>query len=381
VLILKGVSQGALSAGSVEKRIGVEEVTVPISDRENRLRTIRMTNPEWMPWIIGLCSNTWELLGEELEKVVLRHPRTWPGYRQGDVDWKNIRLNPLEDPDYGDYTDSWGCVWRTTARGIHGCVVKHPLEDLSKLDEYTPPDPRFCTHMGPINWEAHAKAIERAQQAGHLTGGGLDHGYHLLRLEYLVGFENLMCGLALDTAEMRRLVEMVHNFNKELLNRMMDSGGEIISLPEDLGAQTGSLIGPRLFKKWVTPYHQELHAMAHARGFLTFFHCDGNIMDVADEILKIGPDVFNPQDRANGVDNLAEAFKGRVCIALDFDRQYTIPFGTRREIEELVEYEVRTLGSPRGGLMIQAEVRGPIPPENIDALATALEKWSTFWFK
>jgi len=121
--------------------------------------------------------------------------------------------------------------------------------------------------------------------------------------------------------------------------------------------------------------------MVRNAGRMTYFHCDGAIMDVADQICEIRPDVFNPQDRANGVDNLAKAFKGRFCIALDFDRQHALPFGTPREIRELVEYEIRTLGSRNGGLIMSAEVRGPIPPQNIEALVDSLEALSTYWFE
>ncbi|MHB9133817.1 MAG: uroporphyrinogen decarboxylase family protein [Armatimonadota bacterium] len=351
---------------------------MPLSDWENHLRTIRMTNPAWMPWSVGLCTLTWDLLGEELEQVVLRHPRTWPNYQPGE--WKTYTYGREEDPEQGDYTDAWGCVWRPGSKGAIGYVVEHPLVDLSKLDTYVPPDPAKCNHSGAFDWEAHRQFMDREEAAGRSRGGSLDHGFHLLRLEYLCGFENLMCGLAEDTPEIRRLVDMVHAFNKGFLARMLDMGATTLGLPEDLGTQKGSMLGSKLFRKWVTPYHKELHAMAHARGAITGFHCDGNIMDVADQILEIGPDIFNPQDVLNGVDNLAEAFKGRLCIALDFDRQGTLPFGTPREIGELVAYEVKTLGSPRGGLNIQVEVRGEIPPENIDALATALEKYSTYWF-
>ena len=354
---------------------------MPLTPQQNQLRTIRMTDPEWMPFHIGLCPITWQELGAELEQVVLRHPRTWPEFEKGSVDWNHLEFRPVENPDCGDFVDSWGCVWRTTRKGIVGTVRVHPLEDLSRLDAYVPPDPATHTHMDPIDWDEHRRRVKREKAAGDLPGGGLDHGYHLLRLEYLRGFENLMCDLATDTPEIRRVVDMVHTFNRDLLGRMIDTGAEMIGLPEDLGMQTGSMLGPRLFRQWVTPYHKELHDLAHASGCLTGFHCDGNIMDVADQILEIGPDVFNPQDLANGVDEFARAFKGRLCIALDFDRQHHTPFGTRREIADLVEREVKTLGSPNGGLSIQAEVRGPVPPENVDALADALETWSTYWFE
>ena len=39
-----------------------------------------------------------------------------------------------------DYTDNWGVVWRTELDGVVGIPQFHPLADLSKVDEYQPPD-------------------------------------------------------------------------------------------------------------------------------------------------------------------------------------------------------------------------------------------------
>jgi hypothetical protein len=104
-------------------------------------------------------------------------------------------------------------------------------------------------------------------------------------------------------------------------------------------------------------------------------------MDIADQILEVGPNVVNPQDMANGVDNLAEVFKGKVCIDLDFDRQKTMPFGTPKDCEELIEYEIGTLGSKKGGLTMKFELRSDVPPDNIDAIASTCERMSTYWFQ
>jgi len=72
--------------------------------------------------------------------------------------------------------------------------------------------------------------------------------------------------------------------------------------------------------------------------------------------------------------------KGRVCIRLDIDRQDIVPHGTRSEIRDLIEEGVRKLGAPEGGLEFIAGVYPPTPPENIDALCSALEEFRTYWW-
>lgn len=338
-----------------------------------------MTDPQWMPYSVKLTPSAWELLGRDLEEVVLRHPLTWPGWRAGQLDWRAIRHKPEEDPEQGDFLDSWGCVWRTTMRGFVGAAIAHPIRTLEDIDTLDAPDPSVRGHMRPVDWTEVRAALPRDGRA--VASGGPEHGFHLLRMEYLCGLENLLVWMHDDPEAIRRLAAKVHGFNRELVRRWLELGVEMVTLGEDLGTQHGSLLGPLGFAKWVEPYYRDLVGMAVRAGALVYLHSDGDIMDIADGLLGVGLHVLNPQDVVNGVEQLARAFKGRVCFDLDFDRQHALPFGTRKEIEELVAMEVRTLGSPRGGLSVKAEVRGPVPPENIDALAGALELAARYWFE
>jgi hypothetical protein len=55
-------------------------------------------------------------------------------------------------------------------------------------------------------------------------------------------------------------------------------------------------------------------------------------------------------------------------------------FGTARDIHDLIEEEVRKLGSPRGGLMMIVGIYPPTPAANVHALLTAFEKHRTHWW-
>ena len=66
---------------------------------------------------------------------------------------------------------------------------------------------------------------------------------------------------------------------------------------------------------------------------------------LADDITEGGVDVLNLQDLVNGVDWIADKFRGRICVELDIDRQRVTPFGTPAEIDRLIRTEVEALGS------------------------------------
>ena len=86
----------------------------------NYLRAITFNKPEWIPCHVGMMWVTWQKYREELEEIILRHPRLFPGYRGGTVDYD--RPGTLETWP-GQITDSWGCVWRNETEGMRGVVV------------------------------------------------------------------------------------------------------------------------------------------------------------------------------------------------------------------------------------------------------------------
>jgi len=70
--------------------------------------------------------------------------------------------------------------------------------------------------------------------------------------------------------------------------------------------------------------------------------------------------------------------KGKICVALDLDRQQILPFGSVREVRNYVSEAVSELGSREGGLMLHANVRPDTPLENIEALCQAMEDYRYF---
>ena len=134
-----------------------------------------------------------------------------------------------------------------------------------------------------------------------------------------------------------------------------------------------------MFAKYVTGVYRELMAPVRTAGKLVQLHTDGYVMDLMDEFAAAGVDIINPQDLVNGIDALAREVKGRFCIQLDVDRQSVVPFGTRRDIHELIEEEVRTLGDPAGGLELIVGIYPPTPPENVDAVCEAFEAFRSYW--
>ncbi len=349
------------------------------SDRENYLRNARGEGPEWMPCGVSISGASWDQWRDEMEEVVVRHPLLFPGYEKGKRDWDDWDPGPAYRQ--GElYTDAWGCTWRSEIDGLEGQAVVHPLADWSALETYEVPDPLQTGDRGPVDWEASRKGVGQAKARGDLTRGGVAHGFTLMRLWYLRGFENLMLDFATEAPELERLIEMVTAHNRTIIDQWLSFGVDVMEFGEDLGTQTASIISPRTFHQWITPVYKQLMQASRKQRCLVALHSDGYIMELMDEFIEAGVDIINPQDLCNGIDDLAREVKGRMCIRLDIDRQRIVPFGTPREIRELIEEEVRKLGSPQGGLEMTCGIYPPTPPENVDAVCSALEEFRTYWW-
>ena len=350
-----------------------------LSVRENFLRNATMTGPEWMPCRMSVSAATFDQLRGEAEDVVARHPILFPGFKKGQRDYDHYDFGPGHRA--GElYRDAWGCVWHTSINGLEGVVVEHPLADWDALDAYQPPDARVQLDRSTVNWDAVRERLHTARAKGGLTSGGLAHGFMFLRLEYLRGFENLMLDMATEDPRLWKLCDIVHHFNQAIVQQYLGIGIDVLSLAEDLGTQTASIISPAMFRKWLLPYYRRLMQPARAAGCQVGFHSDGYTMELFDDLIDAGVTIVNPQDLIHGIRELSEHLKGRVCIRLDVDRQTVVPHGTPQEIRELIREEVLELGSPKGGLELVCGIYPPTPPENIEAVCSAMEELRTYWF-
>jgi uroporphyrinogen decarboxylase len=355
-----------------------------ISERENYLRTVKMgrdnaKSPEWIPCRVVISGASYNQLRDDVEEVMAQHPVLFPAFEKGRRDYDNWDFGPAHRAGE-DFEDAWGCIWRSDIDGIEGVVINSLLAEWDDLASYEAPDPVQTGDRGPVDWEANRRSIEGKRARGELTSGGVPHGYLFMRMYYLRGFENLMYDFATQEPRLQELIDMLVAHNSRLIGQWLDIGVDKMEFGEDLGTQTASIISPKDFAQWITPAYAKLIKPCRDAGCLIALHSDGYIMELMDEFVKCGIDIINPQDLCNGIDALAREVKGRMCIRLDIDRQTVVPFGTAAEVRELIEEEVRKLGSPRGGLELLCGIYPPTPAENVEALCAAMEEFRRYWW-
>ena len=339
---------------------------------ENFLRAAQFRYPQWIPCVVSVMPATWMKYKEEVEKIVLEHPKLFPHYKKDD--FKKMKFSRAYQK--GRWKDVWGRVGENMEGGLDSAPVEKeaPFGDWGDLRNYQAPDPLFFGWFGEkIDWKQRKRELEKAKKEGNLAGAGLVHGFMYMWLYYLRGFTNLMMDIASEDSRLNQIIEMVLNYNLKLVNKWIEIGAQIIYFGDDLGLQRSLPISPSHWRKYLKPCYAKIFGACRDRGVYVYLHSDGHILEIIEDLVECGVNINNPQIRANGLEGLEKVAKRKVCIHLDLDRQL-FPFATRQEIRNHIWEAVKILGLKKGGLMLHAECEPDVPLENIETICQVLEE-------
>jgi len=318
--------------------------------QEDRIKAIRRESPERIPIGVSILPSAWMKHREALDAIIKRHPVIFEEQKGADRDYDAVWSDKYVE---GEYVDAWGCVWSNVKSGMAAIVTKHPVPTRETVHTFKIPE----------------------------ENDDMPHGFMYLRLADLRGFDEIMIDFADESPELQMLIDKVLEYNLRQAKRKLEGiqGEEqIVYFGDDLGMQNSLPISPQKWRKYLKPCYSQIYKPFRDAEHDVYMHTDGHIIEIIPDLIECGVSVLNPQISANGLENLAEACKGKVCVDLDLNRQM-FPFWKPEDIDVHIREAVETLGSPEGGLWLKAEVADDVPLENIEAICTALEKYSMYY--
>ena len=316
---------------------------------QDRIKALTFDYPEVIPIGVSILPAAWIKHRDALQAIVDRHPLIFGHESRDRRDYDAVSGHYVA----GRHVDAWGCVWENVAQGLDSIVKQHPVPTREDVHRLQPPE----------------------------EDAGFPHGFMYLRLADLRGFEQIMMDFAEEPPELQMLLDIVLAYNLRQATKRLEALGDddrIVYFGDDLGMQTSLPMSPRKWRKYLKPCFATIYQPFVDSGRFIYMHTDGHIVEIITDLVDCGVSVINPQVRANGLDALAQACKGRVCVDLDLDRQM-FPFGTPADIDAHVREAVETLGAPEGGLWLKAEVGPDVPLENVEAICQALETYRGYY--
>ncbi len=233
--------------------------------------------------------------------------------------------------------------------------LNYPLKHMS-IDDYRWPEI-------DENSFKYAEAARRKYEDYCLMGGVVQAFETAWKL---TGFTELMRLMHTDEASVNNILDGLFKITMGQAKLLLDAGVDIVYNGDDVGTQTGMMISPKLWRKYLKPKYAELARLIHAKGAHFFFHSDGWIEAIIPDLIEIGVDILNPiQPECMDAANIKRLYGNKLCFDGAISIQRTLPFGSREDVRREVKERIETMG-PTGYILAPSHDMQPeVPVENI----------------
>lgn len=331
-----------------------------MTGRERVRRALEFRQPDRVPRDLWALPGVVEFRKNELDEVRKRFP---PDVATAPSPYAPSGRERGDPNVVGVYTDMWGATWRVGQAGVIGEVKEPPLADWAALDSYRMPWPS----LDRADWDR----VNRFCASTDLFVVAATQTHPFEVMQFLRGSANLFLDLAYQPAQLWRLRERVHEFMLRDIALWSATDVDAVAVFDDWGAQDRLLICPDLWRSFFKPLYQDYFRTIHAAGKFVFFHSDGFIRPILDDLVEIGVDALNSQLFCMDIEEIGRSFRGRLTFWGEIDRQVVLPFGTPEQVREAVRRVRRALDDGRGGVIAQCEFGNDVPKENILAVFEA----------
>lgn len=279
---------------------------------------------------------------------------------------------PLLELPEGETADFWGMRRREVAHegGSYREQCFWPLADARSVDD-------LDAYRWPrVEWFDYSKMRAQAEEARQTSvvqcGYMAPFYYHNL----LRGLEQSLLDPLVDAAFTHAFLERLCHFFYEHHRRMFEACAglvDVAQVTDDLGSQTGPLIGMDLYREFYAPHHRRFIDLCHEFDIKVMHHDDGSCRLFLPMLVDMGIDMLNPvQWVCPGMDmvELKTEFGDRISFHGAVENQRILPFGTVREVRDEVRHCIDSLASDGTGFILAPchNLQVVTPVENIVAM-------------
>jgi uroporphyrinogen decarboxylase len=286
------------------------------------------------------------------------------------VGWANCYYQQDEP-----YTDEWGIPWKLVdyetpyGKGRYTEIAGHPLADDSAIDSYVPPDPNR-----PELYAEAERVIREYKTDYWIVGVTVTTIFECAWA--LRGLSRLMKDFVGAPARAEALLDIPYQYHLTAARRLVELGVDMLWLGDDIGAQTGMMISPAHWRRFLKPRMATFISTLKAINpeLKVAYHSDGDVYPIIPELIEIGLDVLNPvQPACMDPARLKREFGERLCFWGTIDEQHTLPFGSAADVRNEVLARINTVGEG-GGLILSPthHVQLDTPMENFRAMVDAV---------
>ena len=203
-------------------------------------------------------------------------------------------------------------------------------------------------------WEAAARLdLSKFQQVQSLLPDGMRiismSGKIFTLTWMLMGFENFAVSLVSNPRLVQKVLERVARIQLDGLEEVASIANVSAAWAvDDLAFGTGPMIRPEAIRRYIFPWYEEFGSTCRERGLYFFFHSDGVLWNLMDDLISLGVDALHPIDpTCMDIEQVKAKVGHRLCIIGNISNEILMT-GTPEDVSELTKVRLREL-SPGGG--------------------------------
>lgn len=269
--------------------------------------------------------------------------------------------------DDSTYEDVWGARFRRGADGRYRQWVSGPLEHAETAEDVA--GYAMFQEAQIRDPEDYSARVAELKRQGQFVTADLENPFR--RFWNLRGLENALADYAANPELVEAVYDPLYELYTEMGLREARAGVDMIRIVGDIAMQDRVLMGPERWRRFDKPRMARLiEACRAVRPTLSiFFHSDGKLTELVDDLIEIGFDVLNPiQPECMDPVEVKRRWGRRITLYGCISIQRTLPFGSPADVRREVEDLIRQCGLD-GGLVLMPSnnVQPDTPVENIIA--------------
>lgn len=260
------------------------------------------------------------------------------------------------------YRDDFGVVWNRSGADkdigvIDQCILKEPI-----LEGYVFPT---------------VDETELRRQFEELVKNNRDNfkfgniGFSMFERAWsLRGMENLLMDMIEEPDFVDQLMDAIADYNLKIMDIALEYDLDGFMFGDDWGQQSGLIMGPKLWRRFIKPRVARMYARAKKEGKFVLQHSCGDIHEIFPDLIEIGLDVYQTfQPEIYDIRRVKNEYGSRLTFWGGISTQKLLPYASPEEIKRVTRETISIMGKNGGYIAGPTHsIPGDVPPENIMAM-------------